>query len=648
MKKNFFFTLLTIFVITSASSQTLFTYGGTPVDAKVFLKAYAKNNTQVNTNKAIAIRDYLDLYIKSRLKIKEAYARKMDTLPQIATEVASLRSQIAETYMSDPEWMTKMEKEAFARSQKDIDVAHIFISYKNANGVVDSVAAQKKRDEVLQQLKNGTDFGMVAQNYSDDPTAKINKGQIGYITVFTLPYEFESIIYDLPTGKYSTPYASRIGYHIFKKLNERKSLGKIKLQQIMLAIPPGSDEKTIKDLEKKADSLYKRLQAGDDFATLATGFSNDYISAATGGNIPDISVGQYDPAFETVIWSLPKDGAISKPFQTTHGWHIVKRLEIKPVVTDPNDKINQLDLQNKIKADPRFKSADGFIYTMVKKKGIFKANPINKAALWEMADSAYLRKPLTAVGRTLRSNTPLFTLGGKTTTVGDWITYGMSARFKLDGSGVKPYDEVYEEFEKTAVKKYYQEHLEDFSADFRDQMTEFKDGNLFFEIMQEEVWTKAQNDSAAIATLYKQQPQQYKWKQSADAVIFYCSDQATAKQLYDEVKKNPAQWKTIAGNNTEKIVTDSTRYEWSQLPSLEKSIPVAGMLTTPLLNTTDNSATFAYIIHVYPEATPRNFNEAKGMVINDYQELLEKKWNEKLQKKYPVKIYQQVLTSISK
>ena len=36
-----------------------------------------------------------------------------------------------------------------------------------------------------------------------------------------------------------------------------------------------------------ADSLYQRLVAGDDFGKLATMFSNDYISAATGGNIPD-------------------------------------------------------------------------------------------------------------------------------------------------------------------------------------------------------------------------------------------------------------------------------------------------------------------------------------------------------------------------
>jgi peptidyl-prolyl cis-trans isomerase SurA len=68
---------------------------------------------------------------------------------------------------------------------KDIHVAHIFISFRNATGSIDTLAAQKKRDEVLKQLQKG-DFLMIAQQNSDDPSVKNNKGDIGYITVMTL------------------------------------------------------------------------------------------------------------------------------------------------------------------------------------------------------------------------------------------------------------------------------------------------------------------------------------------------------------------------------------------------------------------------------------------------------------------------------
>ncbi|MEI2737819.1 MAG: peptidylprolyl isomerase [Chitinophagaceae bacterium] len=108
-----------------------------------------------------------------------------------------------------------------------------------------------------------------------------------------------SIIQQL--GNITPVVLSKIGYHIFKNLGERKAAGKIKAQQILLAIPPGADDAAKKQLASLADSLYKRIIAGDNFNHLAAAFSNDYVTAASGGTMPDIGVGQYDPAFEKMI-----------------------------------------------------------------------------------------------------------------------------------------------------------------------------------------------------------------------------------------------------------------------------------------------------------------------------------------------------------
>ena len=174
---------------------------------------------------------------------------------------------------------------------------------------------------------------------------------------------------------------SKIGYHIFKNLGERKAVGKIKAQQILLAIPPGADEAAKKQIAGRADSLYKRIMAGDNFNRLASAFSNDYISCCSGGLMPDIGVGQYDPVFENVLWSLPKDGAVSKPFLTSHGWHIVKRISLKPVITDANDKANMQELQQRIMTDNRWKTSRDFIYRQVIAKAGFKKFPYDDAAL---------------------------------------------------------------------------------------------------------------------------------------------------------------------------------------------------------------------------------------------------------------------------
>src|ERR1051325_322705 len=102
MNKQVFIMIVACSIMISASSQTLFTYGKYKADAKEFLHAYNKNKNEQITNKAKSIKDYLDLYIKSKLKVREAYDRKYDTLPQIQNDVMNLRAQIVENYLTDP------------------------------------------------------------------------------------------------------------------------------------------------------------------------------------------------------------------------------------------------------------------------------------------------------------------------------------------------------------------------------------------------------------------------------------------------------------------------------------------------------------------------------------------------------------------
>jgi len=171
---------------------------------------------------------------------------------------------------------------------------------------------------------------------------------------------------------------------------------------------------------------------------------------------------------------------------------------------------------------------------------------------------------------------------------------------------------------------------------------------MFFEIMQQEVWNKAQEDSVELQSFYEKNKKNYNWKQSADAVVFFCSDQDVAKKVFEEIKKNPADWRRVSEQESEKVVADSTRYDWDQIPGLNNITPSAGMITTMQANNNDNTASFAYIIQVYPQPMQRSFIEAKGLVINDYQAVLEQKWTAELKKKYPVVIDQKVLASISK
>ncbi len=647
MKKRWLVMIITCCLATNSYPQTLFTYGKHVVGAQEFLRAYNKNNTQPDADKAKAIKEYLDLYINSKLKIQEAYDRHYDTLPQIRSEVENLRSQIVENYMADPATADRLVHEAFQRSLKDVHIAHIFISFKDAKGNTDTIAAQKKLQEVMNKLKSGENFSSVAEQFSDDPSAKQNKGDIGYITVFTLPYDLETLAYTTPVGKYSEPYRSKAGYHIFKNLGEQKNPGKMRAQQILLAFPPQADEATKKQIAHLADSLYQRVLAGDDFSQLAKAFSNDYTTAVNGGTIPDFPVGRYEPAFENKVWALQKDGDVSKPFVTSHGYHIVKRLSVVPAITDPNDKNNMEEIRETAMNDSRWQIPKEVVYDHVIKAAGFKQFPVDNAALWAYTDSMLDRRPL-GIGKKIDKNEALFQIGDSVFIMPHWLGYVQTFRFKPDGSGMKTHEQIMSDCIHAVAMDYYRKHLERYNEDFRNQMDEFRDGNLFFEIMQREVWNKSQSDSMALVALYKKNPGKYMWKPSAETIVFFCSDQGILNSAYEAIKKDPGNWQKIIEPFAEKVVADSGRYEWAQIPTEGPASFTPGMITKPLINKTDNTASFAYILKVYSQPEQRNFNDAKGLLITDYQAQLENKWIASLKKKYPVVINQKVLKEISK
>ena len=207
--------LFLFFSTGAARAQTLFTYGSQSVSKDDFLKAYQKNN---NNNKPTdqAYRDYLELYIRYKLKVQAAYDFRLDTLATQRKELASFRKQIADGYMNDPASLDALVNEAYERSVKDIHLPHIFIALPKIPSPADTLKAYQKIMSAYEALKNGKDFGETAALYSDDASAKKNHGDIGWITVFTLPYELETLAYSTAPAAFSAPYRSKGGYHIFK------------------------------------------------------------------------------------------------------------------------------------------------------------------------------------------------------------------------------------------------------------------------------------------------------------------------------------------------------------------------------------------------------------------------------------------------
>ena len=82
------------------------------------------------------------------------------------------------------------------------------------------------------------------------------------------------------------------------------------------------------DTKKKALKVIARLEKGEDFAKLAKEVSQDPGSKDKGGDLGFFARGKMVKEFEDAVFSL-KDGERSDPVETTHGYHIIERLEYK-------------------------------------------------------------------------------------------------------------------------------------------------------------------------------------------------------------------------------------------------------------------------------------------------------------------------------
>lgn len=636
--------------LSNISAQSLFTLDGSGTSKEEFLKAYNKNN---NGNKASdkSYRDYLELYVRYKLKVRAAYDTQLDTLAGQRSELQNFRSQVAETYLKDEISLDKLVKEVFTRGQKDIHLSHIFIALPKNPSVTDTLRAYEKAMAAYNDLRRGKKFGETALAYSEDPSVKTNQGNLGYITVFTLPYVLETLAYTTPAGKFSMPYRSKGGYHIFKNEGERKALGRIKAAQILLSFPPGATEAARFAVHKKADSIYALLQKGADFASLAKTNSGDNLSYQLGGELPEFGIGTYDSVFEATAFSLDREGAISKPIPSIYGYHIIKLIARKPFPQQMNEEAGNT-LKQQVLNDPRIEISRKALFAKINQQTGMQRASISEPDLWAFTDSAMRNIGMTSYG-SLNFSTVLLSFERRSYTAKDWLDYARAVRGQRT-SGAQANKDLFERWVERVSLEYYRNHLEEYNKDFAFQLTEFKEGNLLFEIMQRKIWDKASTDSTGLRNYYEAHKNKYWWESSADALLFTSTNQQSAEGLKENLQShgvyNWRSWTDSAGAGTQ---ADSGRYELAQIPGAtggagSSAATTVGSFTPFVTNKADNSVSFAYILNFYRERSPRNYRDARGFVINDYQTWLEDQWIATLKKKYPVKIDEAVLASLPK
>jgi len=644
MKK--FYLLVALAICSGISySQTLISYGNSTISREDFLRAYNKNKP-VTPDKEKAMREYLELYSNFKLKVKAAQELRIDTLQQISYDVANFRNQILENYLSDEKGVQRLESEAFQRSLADLHVLHFFIPAGAGITSEDSLKAISGINEIFSKLNAGnTSYPSIVQEVSSK-YLPARFSDIGFITAFTLPYEFENVIYNTPVGKQSNPYKSKNGWHIFKVSEQRKSAGKWKVAQVLFTFPPDASPEVKAAIAKKADSVYSLIKGGMHFGTAVKNFSDDKLSYMADGELPEFGTGKFSYQFEKEVFALKNDGDITRPFATSFGYHIVRRISHTDAITDPNDDAVKYELRQRVMADPRINLEKQKFAKAIVEQTKFKRNlQVKDAELYKYADSMLKDPSLEKAMKLPISKKTIANFPKAPVTGEEWLLFIRDYRYNPEQYKGESPAQLWDKFVSAASVDYYKKHLEDYNPDFKFQMQEFKEGNMLFEIMERNVWNKAITDTAGLLTLYNSNKTKYKWGKSADVLIFNNSTEQVANKLMAELKAGK-DWKTLAEESNATIQADSGRYEILQIMGSDyKGEPQANTYS-PITVGPDGSAAFVKFLRIYEPDQQRSFEEARGLVINDYQNLLEQQWLASLRKKYPVKVNEAVFKTL--
>lgn len=640
-------------------SKTLITLGDRNITAGEFVEVYEKNNVKSEVIDKKSVDDYLDMYINFKLKVTEAENLKMDTLPKFVKEYEGYRKQLAKPYFSNDAATEQLVDEAYERMQWDVNASHILIKCDLHAVPADTLKAYNKALELRKRIMNGEDFGDVAVEASEDPSArdieaipgkqrayKGNRGNLGYFSVFDMVYPFETGAYNTKEGEVSMPIRSDFGYHLIKLNSKTPACGQIRAAHIFLIVDENDPEKTDSIVGAKVANIYKEIDKdGKNWDVIVRKYSDDKGSAQHGGMLTPFKVSQIVPEFIAEIKKL-NENEFSEPVKTSYGYHIIKLVSKSGVKSLDEEREN---IKKRVEKDMRAKVSEEVVLKRILKENKFKEYVKVKDAFIATIDST-LKEGKYVVAEGVDQNQVLFKLEKKEFKIADFVEYiknhESAQPFMSEGSYAY---QLYDEFVKEAVFAYEDAHLEAKYPDFKLLVQEYHDGILLFDLMDKEVWKKAEMDTAGIKAFYEANKGDYMWGKRVKTIVVKVNNDESLPRMEQLIREDLAydSLKAIVKSEGLKGVTVKSPYfQKGDNVDIDETEWVVGTIRV-IPSTVDKSTKIVKILDVR-EPEPKTYREARGVIISAYQTKLENDWLESLKAKYPVTVNEKVLEKIRK
>jgi peptidyl-prolyl cis-trans isomerase SurA len=619
--------------------ETLFTVGKKAVDKEELVYLITKGKTIGNTTATLSREEFesnFELFLNFKLKVAEAEALSLDQSEEFFLEFASFKETLIAPFLIKNSLEDGELRKVYSRMQEVVRASHILFQFPSNASQSDSLAVLTQVLKVKTDLENGADFSTLALANSDDPSAKINKGDLGYFTGLQMIPQFEEAAYSLPLGSISDPVLTDFGYHIIQVKDRKANPGEVSVSHILVRFDPENVAQE-ENARRKISDIYAEIQKENTvWEQIVKANSEDPATKEKGGVLPWFGVGTMIPEFELAAFSLTELGEISPPLKTPYGYHIL-RLEGKREL-QPYEELEQ-----SIKSKILRSSKSGMIQSQVVAMQKARYGFVENETAVESLSTAFASTSLATFGAELNakglSNTELFTLQGNAYTAANLLTYVLEEEITPKGPAGF-FASWYAKFVAQALAKTEEKDLENNNKDYQALLKEYRDGILLFSLTNQEVWQKGINDSLGQVQYYTQNLKDYQWKNRIEGYLVKVNDatklegaqKALQNKTYDSATFAAFE-ASLANTSPEAYSIESGTFEYE---------------VHPLLSKVDRSKTYQELLHegntylivlgkALP-AGPKKFEEVRGPVIRDYQAQLEKTLNERLKAKFPVQI----------
>ncbi|ROL58374.1 hypothetical protein D9V84_01170 [Bacteroidetes/Chlorobi group bacterium Naka2016] len=624
---------------------------------KAYSKNLAKKNSPLYSLPKDSLMDFLNLYVRYRLKVNDALARGLDKDSATREEIRNNRRLLAETYFFEKELVNPNVEKMLRYRDWEAQISYIFVQFPADNP--DTLPTYKRAMKLIDMLKNGADFAKLAKDSSNDRESAERGGLVlNYFTGGKVQRQIEDAVFSLKPGEfYPYPIKTKFGYFIVK-LNKLQPRVKVKGRHILIAITPDRDSTSA---FKKADSLYNLLKAGVDFSILAEENSDDPQSSMRGGDFGgwysrsgglEPSGKFFTSSFEDALFNL-KDGEISQPVRTEYGFHIIRR--------DSTSKFNKDDDREDLKRTYKrlYFETDKkeLIEKLQKNYGFF----VNEGILSKLLSSVDTTKTVldTAWFKSIPTdikNEVLFGILNKLYTVGEFVNILKSkSEFRTTALTRAGLLNAIDRVVRPVVLDKATENLESQIPEFASIVKEFSDGILLFKVEALEVWDKLKFDTTFARQYWEKNKSKYKTYPVYDVHEIYVLNDSLARVIYEKLTKEGANFEDLAGQYTQRANFREKKGYWGKISTKDNNLArklhemnaQEGSIIGPIKY--DDGFSIVRVNKYEPERE-KTFEEAIPDFATEVQEILQKQllenWLAQAKKRIPVKIYEQKLMSV--